>query len=592
MSGARRHAGANVAAATWRGVGTFFHEVVGRPLRRGRLTPSQWPLTLQLLGVVAAVVVLAGAAYLVLAERTRRGATLLEVSPGTYLPDTTLGYLSIAVFVSLTLLEVAALHLHIGLRLLALLLALGVFAGQLDVTQPAGTAIAMAGWVALVAVFALARRGFRAWQVLAVGACVFVGMQGSMVQALQGQEFGLDLRAVYLTGMLPYLAALAVPSLIVAGAALTQVSVLAGTSLGNLASQGRRPVTLAVLGLLVVWRFVDIAVGARSESLQIWLAQALGSLVVVAGTGLIAWPFINRAMRHGGTPQATPSSMVERFAWLSFALALPIAVWLLGSMVQRAIVAAMSSLLGDGFVGLDLLAATADNAIAPSLVRTLSGLVGLAVAWHWASRGRWASALILAAFTMTQVVVLAAQGAPSSLPVSVGADGLGLWLAIAVVGATAWLAWRGRLQGERVAALVVAAAIMFCYDNRAILANPINALLGFSVVATLLFGLIWRGLTDGEFTRGDSASMPRNSRVLLYLASLTFATTSLVYGALTRDASSVTDIAVWESFGDQTFAPALYLAAVLYMVWVAVRPGYESAFPQSAPRSMARSSGV
>ncbi|MFV0452569.1 MAG: hypothetical protein ACK5LS_10085, partial [Propioniciclava sp.] len=156
-------------------------------------------------------------------------------------------------------------------------------------------------------------------------------------------------------------------------------------------------------------------------------------------------------------------------------------------------------------------------------------------------------------------------------PVGFSVPALDVWLVLGLVAALGWLTGRGQLSRDRLTALIVGAGIMACYDVRYLLADPVSTLVGFSAIGTLLVGLVWRALTDGEFTHGGSPALPWTSRILLYLSSLVFATVSLVHGALVRGPTPVSDVDDWENVGDQVFAVPLYFGSVLIAILIAVQ---------------------
>lgn len=62
-----------------------------------------------------------------------------------------------------------------------------------------------------------------------------------------------------------------------------------------------------------------------------------------------------------------------------------------------------------------------------------------------------------------------------------------------------------RLTAASAAALASGILLCVIYPHRAILDDPISALLGFSGIGAVLFGLIWRVLTEGDITQEDAA---------------------------------------------------------------------------------------
>lgn len=67
-------------------------------------------------------------------------------------------------------------------------------------------------------------------------------------------------------------------------------------------------------------------------------------------------------------------------------------------------------------------------------------------------------------------------------------------------------------------ALAIGLAICLLLPWRETIAEPIPALLGFSTVGVLFFGLLWRVLTEAQWANGHSRGLPRNARVLLFCA--------------------------------------------------------------------------
>src|SRR5699024_9042339 len=153
----------------------------------------------------------------------------------------------------------------------------------------------------------------------------------------------------------------------------------------------------------------------------------------------------------------------------------------------------------------------------------VAGALCLLPAWRLAGRGKWLGAVLVAGFMGPQVVFLLTTLSPEA-PLGFSGEALGLWLQLALLATVAVVAARGANQ-RRLAALLAAAAILTLHDFRHVLENPLAAVIGFSALAAILFGVTWRVLTDGEFTHGDSRNFPQGTRVLLYLANILFVTT-------------------------------------------------------------------
>ncbi len=130
----------------------------------------------------------------------------------------------------------------------------------------------------------------------------------------------------------------------------------------------------------------------------------------------------------------------------------------------------------------------------------------------------------------------------------------------------------GRLTAVRVAA--VASGILLCvlYPYREIPDDPISALLGFSGIGAVLFGLLWRILTEGAITHQGTPRWPVPARVLLYCASALLGVTSAAFVALTRSSGGVLDVALFADTGDYLLGTPLFLTAAIGCLAIALAP--------------------
>lgn len=555
------------------------------PVWRGRIDPRAWPPLIRFLGVVTLALVLGGIGLVIGSDALRASSPLVVAGPDVYLPGMTLAYLAVAAFVALVLLQVAVLQAHWAVRLVGLVAALGAFFAS---TVGLGSWAILGGiaWVGLIVVHGFAWRTFRTWQVVAVAIIVFVGTQvPRAVSVVSQQQFGYDFRGIQVSAVVQVLATLAIPSLMVAGAALTQVAVSVGESVGR-AIGDQRPRAL-VLGVLVValgWLGYEVVSTNGQAPASLLLPHAVGALVLLLGTGAVAWPFLRRAARRGGRLVSTSGGITEPFAAISYALAIPTAVWMLLATTWQNVSLTLTALTG--WVpppGSSLMALTVGVAALPAALRVVPGVIGLIIAWRWAGRGQWVPALILSAFTVPQVWMMAGTFLPG-VTLAYDASSVIAWLIVAIVGVGGWLASRRQLAGARLTALLVAALILLAHQYRDILDQPVTLLVGSATVAAIAVGLVWRALTDGEFTRASSPALPQISRVLLYLASLVFATLAVTYNVVSRDYSSYSDLSQWEEFGDQGLALPLVVSSVLISLVAAVRQiGHPSSTGSSAP---------
>ena len=178
-------------------------------------------------------------------------------------------------------------------------------------------------------------------------------------------------------------------------------------------------------------------------------------------------------------------------------------------------------------------------------------------------RGRWQVGALAAAFAVPQALLLLTGLLPNWMSPDLDRSATALWLQISFTAAVILVAIRREFTRERARMLLTVGAVLVVHDLRFILDDPLSWVVGFSSVAVLLFGLTWRLLTDGEFTHADTKTLPRTTRVLLYLANAGFACTLLLFSTLTRDTTGYFDLEVWEKLGDDVFAPPLLITVVL-----------------------------
>ena len=99
------------------------------------------------------------------------------------------------------------------------------------------------------------------------------------------------------------------------------------------------------------------------------------------------------------------------------------------------------------------------------------------------------------------------------------------------------------------------------FSYRDFVSDPVGALLGYSGVALVLFGLIWDFLTGSDWANAESRRFPRPVRVLLALTYTLLTATMLAYESLVRSASNYADLDDFAELGDLVLGTALLAAA-------------------------------
>ncbi len=536
------------------------------PVREGRPGTAGWPAGLRALLVLSLAVYAALTLAVVFAAPLRAVDRLIVLSRGGLVPETGAMLLIGASVFALALLLTAALHLSWWAKLLAWLLvtsvvlyfSLGASVDPLSLLWSAGGLL-----VLLVMIVVRWRRRYAWWEFVAVAAALAAALFGPTLTSETQRGVNVDFRGIALEGTLQAMTSLAMPALFVAGAALAQIAVSA--SFAGVSSSVRelpRPVIVGLAWLVPLAAVVTVvfALGDAENSPLGWVG-AVGVLLVI---GALA----TAATAAAGRPPAW-SDLDEDSTTLNYLVALcSVALALVGlaTIPLQAVgpllhVAPLQPVLdGYNFV--------ARQDATTSILRMLVGGVGFVLALPLARRGRpWPAMFLAAVFALAGLALVrllsrTGIGAPVAQVAGV------LTVALLVIGGC--LLATSRLSREGAVALACGLVLCLVYPHRAILDDPVSAALGFTGMGAVLFGLIWRLLTEGEITRGDSPRWPMPARVMLYCASALLAVTSTAYVALTRQSGGDTDISIFTDAGDSLLGTPLFITAVLGCIGIAV----------------------
>ncbi|WP_147264051.1 hypothetical protein [Desertihabitans brevis] len=533
--------------------------VVVEPVRDGRVHVRDGPPGLAAITAVAAVGYLVAGMLVLLARPIRdAGALVTEADGLVVLPELSLAPLLLVLVLALILLVTAALHTHWLLRTGAYLLfavpslLIGVLAFPgLGLSALLPALLALVG----LAVLMLVRRRRRfAWpEVLWVGGLVALGVLVPLVLQQQSiRSIGPDVRALQVNLVFTLVAQVALPAVVIGGAALAELAVRAG-AWGVSVVRTETPRRWWVLPASAV--VVAAAAWAVWLVLQEPLSVAFSALPLAVGVlALLAM----QALRRRGDPVG-PEDLVEEWPRLLTPLAV---VTVLGGW------AASLGPVAEG-LGLGRWSPLGDL---PTLTfsRLAVAGVGLVLAVAWSGAGERVRPTLLVAFA---AVMLNSSGLFAALPVSWSGDRLAAAVALVAVLLLAGFALTRSLTSRRATACVLMAALSACFALRQVLADPISWLLGFSALALTLFGLVWRLLSDATWTRADTPAFPRPARVLLFWGYALLAVTSLAFVALGRQLGGPADVTPFTVLGDHLFGTPVFLAAVLGCLWQCVHRG-------------------
>jgi hypothetical protein len=589
-TGAVGRAWATRTAAFLRGVAG---QTVVTPVREGRIRDTGWPYGLRavvLTGYLAFVV----AGLLVVTSGPIRRAS--DLGPGASalvgLPEPAVWMLTTLFSFGLSLLLVAALRSPWWLRLLALLVVLAALSAW--ALRTPGTS----GWpfwwlvvllllAALVVLVVLrSRRGFRWWELGVVWALVAAGLVIGLVENRYSTDFGSDQVPVFLQYLAQSLGTLVLPTAMVAGAAVAEVSVrltVAGTEQAQ--RLARHWVPYAVLGLVVAVRGVQVArqVAGLDPVLQGW-DVVVASLVLVGLLAGVGVGLLRLARRSGTQPD------VDGLGDELGAVALPIGAALILVNLPLQLAVGVLPVLGV----LDPSGTVSGSSVDPAvlvgrLVDPIRAVVGLAViglAVRAARRGRATRALVLGSVGVMLVMLARSLVQGPEARAGVDPDVVNLVATAVVVVSGGVQLVRRRLTRPR--ALGLAGALVLCalFSSRDFISDPVGAVLGFSGAALVLFGLTWDLFTGSSWANEESRRFVRPTRVLLVLANSVLTMSVLAFAALVRDGSTTIYLDPYAEFGDLIFGTALLAAAV-----VAVLAPSDGRLTETAPPGSSGSSG-
>ena len=567
------------------------------PVREGRPRPRSWPYGLAAIGAATLVLYALLTLAATFAVPLRQAGDLAH-SPGTdqTMPTTTIPVLLAGVILSFALAHTAALHTSWWLRIV--LFVVGATATVFFVAPAFNNPLLIAGSVAcylglLVFTLVRARRHYAWWEFLVVTGLVAVAMLSPWL----GDGFSAldaDLRPVSIVGTLTSLQILAVPAIIVAGAAPAQIVVTAADATST------RPVGTGLFwagaGVVAAWFTVSTVVDLAGGGLE--PAALAGGLAALAVTAALLWAVLRAAGRSA--PEPSEAYVTPWSRWLY-----PLGIAMAALTVVVVPLVTLRALLPLFGLGDSPLAEAFDVAWygfldnnAGTSWRALIGAVVLVLAWRASRAGRVAEAGILVAFAVAVGLDVVGLLPSASFLHDRTPQAIGVLAGVVALVTALVLAARGSLTRPRAAGALAVLLLAVLYPHRGVLADPASAVLVFSAPMVILFGLTWRILTDAQFTRAGSRHFPQPTRVLLFLANSLFAVTNVAFVALTRGTGTQFDTAIWADLGADQLGDPLFVISILAATWLVLVPGQytrdssATSLPDSDPTKSATVTGL
>lgn len=536
---------------------TLHHSFV-EPVRSGRVRPAAWPRPMRVT-IIAAFVV-----YGVLTASVLVSGAILSANPGyDDLGLSTAGwpFVALGYWATMILLFLGTLRLNVWFRLASWLLMAIPHVTALLAAVAGFVTLGSLGWLMLLGILLLALAGNVALIVLiarrsrtplrastAVTATAAFTVTYLIPQLLAGRlpDFaGVSLAGLPLVITSGALMVIGLPLSVAAGTAFAQIAVNLSTySLLSLRDDVSPRIWLP-LGVVLA-----LGLGGYSAYHTVNLAGSVIVLTITqAGVALaLSAAGLRLARRVGPFDVPRPTALTEELGRVSMTLGILLGSWMLPALLE-------------GYVPMPEVL----ERHAPSLSDFALAIGALVMAWHAIRRGRTALATLLPS--------VAAMGAYAGINTWFGLGGVNLWVTnlvvlILLLGTAAFWWRRGGLTPARLFVLGVALLIMLAFPFRELVAEPVAALLGFSSVGVLLFGLIWRLLTDGEFTHTESVRLPGGARVLIFLAYALFSATlmvAFVYGE-PGSLTSFFNLEELASIGDSIIGYAVLPAVIVGLI--------------------------
>lgn len=535
-------------------------KVFVEPVRVGRPRPNEWPTGLRPVMLLAAIAYVVAALLIISSGWLREHDTLVQHETDTW-PSWSVTIMLWLLAITLSLALTAALHTHpvIGLTTFAFCVIPLLIQG-----------VALEGWAAwvgrlsvlalVVFYFMRVRRRFIWFEFPVILGFICLALYAPIASMRFG--VGTDLRAMVLMLMLGAVVVLAMPTMVMGGYAPAEIAVTLGEWLvnrigGETAGSRWRPVVLAIA--LTVGLFIlafDLGRGLLLDEWDFRPGAWIASTVAVLLAAAVCWLMLRR---NPGRPPSGPTAEV----WIGFAYPLVI-VWVavfLPIVLSIFIGAVLHSLGNPALINLI-------NAVnnTPYLVGTWRiGVTTLAAVLAFRSRRkgeRVAPVLLICFATLAALSTIGSfTGNRFSLSWSLPTLVM-VAVALCVVAVPVVAVRRGRVERQLWIALL-ALVISAMVGRREILSEPGALAAGVSGLVVLLFGLVWRALTDAEITRRSSRWFPMSTRVLFYGANAMLAALALAQLALTRQISPVLDVELYASLGETLVGAPLVLAAIL-----------------------------
>jgi hypothetical protein len=524
----------------------LYRQTLVDPIEHGRLRDVVWPYGLRAIVLVGYLVFTIAGLTVILSGVIREHSTLIVFGfgSGLGLPERAVWPLVLFLSFGVAALLAAAQHGPWWLRLLSLLFTLMVM-GTWSLRSPslagwAGWPIIAAGLMLAIVVFVIIRwrRDFAWWEFAVMWSLIGLAMTVGVAETREAKIFGADFNPLNLQQSASLLGYLALPAATLAGASVAEVTVRATVSATQnsqrLARQAWPYLILAVVAAIRLaqsaWQIAQRDPVVEGVTALLWAGALVAAFCVV---GLV---ILRIAMRRGSHPIV--SELGDELGRVGFPVAATLIAVFIPAQIFLAVVQVLASREPGGA------AARLSYDITPLVTRVvdpsrvLIGVVLLVFAVRAARRGHAGRALVMGCIGVMLMALARQLLFGDRTPAPINPDALNLVASAVVIVAIMILLVRRGLTPQRALAFTGLLILSALFSYRDFISDPIGALLGFSGVALVLFGLTWDLFTGSSWANGDSRRFPRPTRVLLVLTNYVLSMTVLAYATLIRDGST------------------------------------------------------
>lgn len=547
----------------------LYRQTLVDPIEQGRLRDLEWPYGLRAIVLLGYLVFVVAGLMVIFSGLVREHSTLTISGTGLGLPEQMIWPLVLLLSFGVASLMAAAQHGPWWLKVLGLLFTLMVM-GTWSLRSPS-----LAGWVGwpviaaclmtalLVLVIIRWRRRFAWWEFAVMWALVGLGMTIGIAETREARIYGSDLTPLNLQHTAAILGYLALPAATVAGASVAEVTVRATVAATQNAQRFAKQgwPYLILVGVLCI-RLVQCGwLIAHRDPVVEGLTSLLWACALVTAFTVVGLVLLRVTRRRASAPVV--SELGDELGRVGFtiaaaliAVALPVQVFL--SVLQ--VLASLEPAGAAARISFDI-TPLVTRVIDPS--RVLVGIVLLILAIRAARRGQASRALVLGGIGVMLVALARQLLFGDRTPAPINPDALNLVTSAVVVVAVLILWLRRQLTPQRALAFAGMLILSALFSYRDFISNPLGAVLGFSGVALVLFGLTWDLFTSSGWANRESRRFPRPTRVLLVLTNYVISMTVLAYAALIRDGSTTIYFDPFAQFGDLIFGTGLLAAAAV-----------------------------